>query len=73
VPIGASALRSAKLVNGARLVVIEGADHGMCSTDKDRINQELLGFFEESAAARRRRSLPPAAGGDGRTARFTRS
>jgi non-heme chloroperoxidase len=50
VPIGASALLTAKLVKGAKLVVIPGAPHGMCSTLKDRINQELLGFVQKSKA-----------------------
>lgn len=46
VPIGASALLSAKLVQGAKLVVYEGAPHGMCTTLKDRVNQELLAFIK---------------------------
>ena len=46
VPIKASALVSAKLVKGAKLVVVPGAPHGLCSTEKDRINQELLAFFK---------------------------
>jgi non-heme chloroperoxidase len=49
VPIGASAMLSSKLVKGARLVVYEGAPHGMCSTHKDRVNNELLSFFKEGA------------------------
>lgn len=46
VPIGDSALLSAKLVKGAVLKVIPGAPHGMCSTLKDQINAELLAFCE---------------------------
>ena len=46
VPIGDSAMLSAKLVKGATLKVIPGAPHGMCSTHKDQINAELLAFFE---------------------------
>jgi non-heme chloroperoxidase len=46
VPIGASAMLSSKLVKGATLKIIKGAPHGMCSTDKDRINAELLSFFK---------------------------
>jgi non-heme chloroperoxidase len=52
VPIDTSARLAAKLVKGARLVVYEGADHGMCSTQKDRVNQELLAFFKEPVARR---------------------
>ena len=44
VPIGASAKLTAKLVRNARLLVYEGADHGMCSTRKDRVNADLLEF-----------------------------
>lgn len=46
VPIGNSALLSSKLVKGATLKIIPGAPHGMCSTLKDKINEELLAFFE---------------------------
>ena len=48
VPIGASALLSAKLVKGATLKVIPGAPHGMCSTIKDHVNAELLAFFKRA-------------------------
>jgi non-heme chloroperoxidase len=46
VPIGASALLSSKIVKGAVLKVYAGAPHGMCSTLKDRVNQELLAFLQ---------------------------
>jgi non-heme chloroperoxidase len=52
VPIGASARRSIELVSGARLLVYEGAPHGLPSTHKDRVNQDLLAFFQEPAPAR---------------------
>jgi non-heme chloroperoxidase len=52
VPIDDSARLSAKLVTGARLVVYEGAPHGMCSTLKDQVNRELLAFFREPAPAK---------------------
>ena len=45
VPIGASALRSAKLIRNARLEVYKGAPHGLCSTHKDRVNADLLAFI----------------------------
>jgi non-heme chloroperoxidase len=51
VPIGAAAMLSSKLVKGAILKVIPGAPHGMCSTLKDQINAELLGFFQRSKEA----------------------
>jgi non-heme chloroperoxidase len=51
VPIGDSAMLSAKLVPGAKLKVVPGAPHGMCSTLKDRINEELLASFRQSGTA----------------------
>lgn len=45
VPIGAAALESAKLVPNARLVVYEGAPHGITDTHKDRLNADLLDFL----------------------------
>ena len=49
VPIGDSALLSVKLVKGATLKVVPGAPHGMCSTHKRQINEELLAFFKSEA------------------------
>ena len=46
VPIAASALLSSKLIKGATLKVYEGAPHGMCTTLKDKVNEELLAFFK---------------------------
>src|SRR5437868_8639063 len=46
VPIGASALRSAKLIKNATLKVYKGAPHGMCTTHKDQVNQDLLAFIK---------------------------
>jgi pimeloyl-ACP methyl ester carboxylesterase len=40
VPIGDSAMLSSNLIKGATLKIIEGASHGMCSTDKEQINAE---------------------------------
>jgi len=51
VPIGAAALQSSKIVKGAILKVIPGAPHGMCSTLKDQINAELLGFLQQKVQA----------------------
>jgi non-heme chloroperoxidase len=52
VPIDASARRSVTLVPEARLVVYPGAPHGLCSTHKDRVNEDLLHFFREPVAAK---------------------
>jgi len=45
VPIAASAMLSSKLVKNAQLKVIKGAPHGMCTTLKDQVNEELLAFI----------------------------
>jgi len=44
VPIGASAMLSSKIVKGATLKIYPGAPHGLCSTLKDQVNQDLLQF-----------------------------
>ena len=46
VPIGASAMLSSKLVKNSTLKVYPGLPHGMCSTNKNQINAELLAFFK---------------------------
>ncbi len=45
VPIGNSAMLAAKLIPKATLKVYEGAPHGMCTTHKDRVNEDLLAFI----------------------------
>jgi non-heme chloroperoxidase len=44
VPLADSALLSSKIVKGAQLKVYEGAPHGLPSTEKDRLNEDLLAF-----------------------------
>jgi non-heme chloroperoxidase len=51
VPIVASALLSSKIVKGSTLKVYPGAPHGMPSTLKDRVNEELLSFIAHGKAA----------------------
>jgi non-heme chloroperoxidase len=46
VPISASALLSSKLIRNATLKIYEGAPHGMCTTLKDRVNEELFDFLQ---------------------------
>ncbi len=48
VPYADAALLSAKIVKNAKLVIYKGAPHGMCTTLKDRVNEELLNFFKAS-------------------------
>jgi non-heme chloroperoxidase len=45
VPIGASALLSAKIVQNATLKVYKGGAHGMCTVNKDDVNADLLAFL----------------------------
>jgi len=51
VPIGASALMSAKIVKNATLKVYPGFPHGMPTTNSDQINADLLAFFQQSKQA----------------------
>jgi non-heme chloroperoxidase len=56
VPIGAAGLMSAKIVKDATLKVYPGFPHGMCTTNPEQINADLLAFIkgEQSAQAARR-------------------
>jgi non-heme chloroperoxidase len=45
VPIADSALLTVKLVKDATLKVYPGAPHGLCSTLKDKVNEDLLKFI----------------------------
>jgi non-heme chloroperoxidase len=51
VPIADSALLSAKLVKNATLKVYPGFPHGMCTTNPETINADMLAFFKSSASA----------------------
>src|SRR5438552_1297698 len=46
VPIGDSAMPSSEIVKNAKLKVYPGAPHGMCTTLKDQVNADLLGFIK---------------------------
>ena len=46
VPIAISALKSAKIIKDAVLKVYPGFPHGMCQTEKDVINADLLAFVQ---------------------------
>jgi len=46
VPIADSALLSAKLVKGRHLKGLQGRAHGMCTTHKDQVNEDLLTFLK---------------------------
>ncbi len=51
VPIVASALLSSKIVKGSTLKIYPGAPHGMPSTLKERVNEELLAFIARGKVA----------------------
>jgi non-heme chloroperoxidase len=44
VPIGASALLSAKIVTGSTLKVYMGGSHALGDTSRDQVNADLLAF-----------------------------
>ncbi|MCE7517353.1 alpha/beta fold hydrolase [Vreelandella titanicae] len=46
VPLDISGQASAALVDGAELIVYEGAPHGLTDTHKERLNQDLLNFLQ---------------------------
>ncbi len=52
VPIADSAQLSAKLVRNAVLKIYPGAPHGMCTTEKDKVNADILDFAGAGAQAR---------------------
>jgi non-heme chloroperoxidase len=52
VPIADSAVLSTKLVKNAELKIYKGAPHGMCTTEKDKVNQDLLAFIERKETQR---------------------
>jgi non-heme chloroperoxidase len=46
VPVGASARLTSGIVKDATLKIYPGAPHGLCSTHKDQVNEDLLAFFK---------------------------
>jgi non-heme chloroperoxidase len=46
VPIGASAMLSAKLVKGSVLKIYPGGTHSLGDTSKDQLNADLLAFLK---------------------------
>src|SRR5438270_2104303 len=46
VPIADSAMLSAKLVRGATMKVYRGGSHGMCTVNKNEVNEDLLAFIK---------------------------
>jgi non-heme chloroperoxidase len=54
VPIGASGLRTAKLIKGARLFVVKGGPHAITWTHADEVNAELVNFLGQKTSATRK-------------------
>ena len=50
VPISASGLRTAKLIKGARLLVVENGPHCITWTHAEEVNRELVNFLGEGTA-----------------------
>ncbi|HEY1266701.1 MAG TPA: alpha/beta hydrolase [Candidatus Binatia bacterium] len=46
VPIGASAMLSSKIVKNAELKIYKGAPHGLATTHKNQLNEDLLAFIK---------------------------
>ena len=44
-PITDSALLASKIVKGAQLKIYKGAPHGLCTTHKNLVNEDLLAFI----------------------------
>ena len=47
VPLDDAGLMQARLVKGAILQIYPGAPHGLCSTEKDKVNADLLAFIKD--------------------------
>jgi len=46
VPIGAAAMLSSKIVKNAELKIYKGAPHGLATTHKNQLNEDLLAFIK---------------------------
>jgi pimeloyl-ACP methyl ester carboxylesterase len=54
VPITTAGLRTAKLIKGARLLVVKGGPHCIIWTHAEEVNAELLSFLGEKAPKSKR-------------------
>jgi non-heme chloroperoxidase len=52
VPVKDSAMKSARIIKGAKDVYYPGAPHGITATHQDQVNAELLRFLRSSPASR---------------------
>jgi len=46
VPINVGGMKSSKLIKNATFKVYKGAPHGMCTTHKNEVNEDLYGFIK---------------------------
>jgi non-heme chloroperoxidase len=46
VPFANAGILQSKMIKGATLKVYKGAPHGLCTTLKDKVNEDLLGFLK---------------------------
>jgi non-heme chloroperoxidase len=53
VPIADSAMLSSKIIKNATLKVYPGAPHGMCTTHKQQVNEDILAFIKGEMTPRR--------------------
>jgi non-heme chloroperoxidase len=60
VPVKDSAVKSARLIKGAKAIYYPGAPHGITATHQDQVNADLLAFLR-SPSARRVAPLKPEA------------
>jgi non-heme chloroperoxidase len=51
VPIASSGLRTAKLIKGARLVIVPDGPHGITWTHAEQVNTELVNFLGKKLSA----------------------
>ncbi len=45
-PLSDSGLLQSQLIKGATLKVYKGAPHGLCTTEKENVNADLLAFLK---------------------------
>jgi non-heme chloroperoxidase len=58
VPIANSGMLSAKIIKNATLKVYKGAPHGMCTTHKQQVNEDLLSFLGVKMSSAQRPAIP---------------
>jgi non-heme chloroperoxidase len=59
VPINDSAMLSSKIIKNATLKVYKGAPHGMCTTHKQQVNEDLLAFIQGKITQEEARMTAP--------------